>query len=163
MTLDLTSWFTPEEISQLRPLLCKAKAEGWDCWIRTRSDYAAVLQGCYFDIAKASHFRQFCRTYIRNFDGKWAGKPFELFDWQWIYVVGPLFGWMTAEGTRRFRRAFVTVAKKAGKSGLAAAIQLYMLCGDGEQGARCFCAALTRGQAKEVYRHARASSEEPSR
>ena len=151
MTVDLTRWFSPEQIEQLEPLLAKAKAEGWAEWIKTRSDYAAVLQGCYFDNAKAEHFRTFCRSFIRNFDGQWAGKPFELFDWQWRDVVGPLFGWMTADGTRRFRRAYVTVAKKAGKSGLAAAVQLYMLCGDGEQGARCFCAALTRDQAKEVW------------
>jgi phage terminase large subunit-like protein len=83
-------------------------------WIRIRSDFAAVLQSCYFDAAKAEHFRTFCRSLIRNFDGQWAGKPFELFDWQWRDVVGPLFGWMTAEGKRRFRRAYVTVAKNAG-------------------------------------------------
>jgi hypothetical protein len=37
--------------------------------------------------------------------------------WQ-AFVVGSLFGWKRADGTRRFRTAYVEVARKNGKSSL---------------------------------------------
>jgi len=75
-------------------------------------------------------------------------KPIQLLDWEktWISI---LFGWKRkADGTRRFRRTLLLIAKKNGKTALAAAIALYCLVADGEISARVFIAATTKKQAK---------------
>jgi hypothetical protein len=46
--------------------------------------------------------RTFFRKFLRHSKGEWAGKPFELLDWQWRDIVAPLFGWKRADGTRRY-------------------------------------------------------------
>ena len=46
----------------------------------------------------------------------------------------PLFGWKRGDGTRRFRRAYIEIPKKNGKSTLAAGLGLYLLVGDAEAG-----------------------------
>jgi phage terminase large subunit-like protein len=51
-------------------------------------------------------------------DGEHAGKPFTLALWQ-AFIVGSLFGWYNADGTRRFRVGYVEVGKGNGKSPLA--------------------------------------------
>ena len=56
--------------------------------------------------------------------------PFVLQPWQ-VFIVGSLMGWKNAEVVRRFRRAYVEIAKGAGKSPLAAGLGLYFLCGKG--------------------------------
>jgi phage terminase large subunit-like protein len=56
-----------------------------------------------------------------------------------------------ADGTRRFRIAFVEVPRKNGKTTLAAGIGLYLLVADGEAGAEIYCAATKRDQAKLVF------------
>jgi phage terminase large subunit-like protein len=56
---------------------------------------------------------------------------------------------------RRFKTVYVEVARKNAKSTLAAAIGLYMLIEDGEEGAEVYSAATTRDQAKIVFNTAR--------
>ena len=99
-------------------------------------------------------------TFIENLPhvkGEWA-KRRELFDlerWQCFIVVNA-FGWRWNDsGLRRFRTIYVEVARKNGKSFLAAAIGLYMLVEDGESGAEVYSAATTRNQAKIVFKVAR--------
>jgi hypothetical protein len=52
----------------------------------------AVREGCRFDLRAAERVRTFFRKFLRHSKGQWAGKPFELLDWQWREVVAPLFG-----------------------------------------------------------------------
>jgi phage terminase large subunit-like protein len=69
--------------------------------------------------------------------------------------VGSLIGWKRREtGLRRFRTAYEEVARKNGKSTLAAAIGLYLAFGDGEPGAEVYSAATKRDQAKIVWSEA---------
>nr|WP_255440786.1 terminase large subunit [Paracoccus sp. MC1854] len=70
--------------------------------------------------------------------------------WQ-QFVVGAVFGWKRADGLRRFRTAYVEVARKNGKSALLAGIALYALVADGEAGAHVYAAATTRDQARIVF------------
>jgi phage terminase large subunit-like protein len=51
-------------------------------------------------------------------------RPFVLEAWEEHDIVRPLFGWKRADGTRRYRRCFVWVARKNGKTELAAGIAL---------------------------------------
>lgn len=153
MGFHTNQWLTDsEQRSLLAARLLKARKEGWTRWIRTSADRKAVLEGCTFNIEAAERIREFCKKFIRHSTGKWAGKPFELLDWQWEQIVAPLFGWLKLDGKRRFDQAFVTVAKKNGKSTLASAIILYLLVADGELGAQVYCAANDSKQANIVYR-----------
>lgn len=90
-------------------------------------------------------------------DGVNAGTPFQLLLWQ-KFVVGCLFGWIQADGRRRFRYSLVEVARANGKSPLAAGIGMLGLMGQGkigrEVGAQVYSAATTRDQAKIVFNDA---------
>jgi len=128
--------------------------------IWTPNDDLAVERGCWFDERHAEHFRDFCRKCLSLWEGKqWAGKPFELMEWQWLDVFSRLFGWFkwNAEWEvveRRFDRAFIFVPKKQGKSPMAAAVGGYILTADGEQGGKVLSAASAREQAAIVHGHA---------
>lgn len=89
---------------------------------------------------------QLCHT-----TGEWSGKPFELFDWQ-EQIVRDVFGIVDREtGYRQFRHVFIEMPKKQGKSELAAAFALYLLCADGEAGAQIYGCANDKEQAKLVF------------
>lgn len=123
-------------------------------WVRTEADRRAVKEGCTFDEEAVEHVRKFFATYLRHGKGRWAGKPFELLPWQIDNVIGPIFGWMRADGTRRIRKAYIEIAKKNGKSTLGSGVGIYMLIGDGEEGAEVYSAATKREQAAIVHREA---------
>lgn len=53
--------------------------------------------------------------------GTWAGKPFELIDWQ-EQIIHDLFGVIKKNGYRQFSTAYIEIPKKQGKSELAAAV-----------------------------------------
>lgn len=119
--------------------------------IRTKADEKAIADGCYFDPDAGKRVAEFFHRFLRHSKGKWAGKPFELLDWQRDEVISPLFGWRREDGTRRFRRAYVEIPKKNGKSTLASGLGLYFLVGDGEGGPEVFSAAVSRDQAMIVH------------
>lgn len=79
--------------------------------------------------------------------------PFILEPWQ-VFVTGSMFGWKTEDGVRRFRTAYVEIGKGNGKSPMAGGCGLYMLTADGEKGAECYAAAVTRDQARILFRDA---------
>ena len=61
--------------------------------------------------------------------GTWAGKKFELLDWQ-EQIIRDLFGILKPNGYRQFNTAYIEIPKKNGKSELAAAVALLLTCGD---------------------------------
>ncbi len=82
--------------------------------------------------------------------GTWAGKPFELIDWQ-ERIIRDLFGILKKNGYRQFNTAYVEIPKKQGKSELAAAVALLLCCGDGEERAEVYGCAADRQQASIVF------------
>lgn len=106
----------------------------------------------HFDAARADLACDFFPEYLRHFEGEHAGKPFELLDWQRELIIRPLFGWLRRDGTRRFRRVFLEVAKKNGKSGLSSGLALLLAFADGEAAAQVYCAAGAEDQARIVFR-----------
>ena len=82
--------------------------------------------------------------------GTWAGKRFELMDWQ-EQIIRDLFGILKPNGYRQFNTAYIEIPKKNGKSELAAAVALLLTCGDGEQRAEVYGAAADRQQASIVF------------
>jgi phage terminase large subunit-like protein len=123
-------------------------------WVRSRADELAIDAGCYFDLAAADRVRTFFAKFLRHSKGQFAGRPFELLDWQWSDFIGPLYGWRRADGTRRFRRGYCQIAKKNGKSTLCAGITIYSLVADHEPGAEIYSAAADRRQASIVFNEA---------
>ena len=82
--------------------------------------------------------------------GTWAGKHFELIDWQ-EQIMRDIFGILKPNGYRQFNTAYVEIPKKQGKSELAAAVALLLTCGDGEERAEVYGCAADRNQAKIVF------------
>ena len=91
---------------------------------------------------------------LKHTKGIWAGKPFYLFPWQ-EQIIRDLFGIIKENGYRQFNTAYIEIGKKNGKSELAAAVALYMLCADNEEGAEIYGCANDRAQASIVFDVAR--------
>ena len=101
----------------------------------------------YFDEDAVDHVLAFCPL-CHHFEGEWAGQPFEPAAWQ-IFILGSLFGWLRRQDhTRRFRKAFVMVGRKNGKTLFAAVIGYYCLLLDGEHGAQVISFANSLDQAE---------------
>ena len=87
---------------------------------------------------------------LKHTKGEWYGKNFELLDWQ-NKIVTDIFGTVKNNGFRQYNTAYIEIPKKMGKSELAAAIALYLTCGDGEHGAEVYGCAADRQQASIVF------------
>lgn len=88
-------------------------------------------------------------------EGKWDTPTIKLVPAQAFFIVN-IFGFRNLQGGRRFNTALFAVARKNAKSTLAAAIMLYILCEENEEGAQLYAAATTGDQAKVVWRIAEA-------
>lgn len=81
--------------------------------------------------------------------GDFAGKPFVLEKWQDDYL-DRLFNTLLPGGKRRYRRSFLGLPRKNGKTQLAAAVGLYMAFCD-DHGAEVIVAAGDRSQASLLH------------
>lgn len=106
-------------------------------------------RGLTFDAAAARRALTFFSV-LRHSKGEWANREFKLEPWQ-EFIIASLFGWKLEDGTRRFRRAYIAVPRKNGKSTMISGIGLYLLAADGEPGAEVFSAATKRDQARIVH------------
>lgn len=88
---------------------------------------------------------------LRHFTGKSDGKPFILEPWQ-TFIVANIVGfyWKNTEN-RRFSSSYIEVARKNGKTALAAALCLYFLTADGEGGAEVLLCANSKDQARIAF------------
>ena len=108
-----------------------------------------AARGLHFDRDEAEHVLKFF-TILKHSKGEWADKPIELEPWQ-QFLLWTLFGWRRDDGTRRFRTAYIEVARKNGKSTIGAGVGLYLLAADGEPGAEIYSAATKRDQARITH------------
>lgn len=118
----------------------------------------AEASGCWFDESAGSKAADFFPSCLTHIEGSTAGTPFKLEPWQDNFIR-MLFGWKIKDSqgreVRRYREVFLMIARKNGKSPLAAGIGLYTFFCDGEIGAQIFCAAADTEQAALLFRHAR--------
>jgi phage terminase large subunit-like protein len=121
-------------------------------WVHGPADELAVREGCWFDLGAANKACEFFPRILRHSKAPFAGKPFELAEWQRREIVMPLYGWRRKDGRRRFQRAYGEVPKKNGKSTLCAGIGIRELLG--EDGAEVYSAACTKDQASVVHKQA---------
>jgi phage terminase large subunit-like protein len=85
-------------------------------------------------------------------EGRWRSVTLELQPWQ-VWLLTTLFGWRVRADRRRrrFTDAYIEVARKNGKSVLAAIVMLYCFLHEGENGPQIKIAATTRSQTDAVF------------
>lgn len=127
---------------------------------RVRGARCEVLRGVVlflvvvmFDVAKADRAVRFFES-MKHTKGRFAGQPFVLLPWQ-RDLIEEVYGTAKEDGTggyaRQYQTVYLEVAKKNGKSEMAAAAALYHLFADGEQSGEIYGCAGTREQASIVF------------
>lgn len=99
----------------------------------------------HHDAARADRVVRFCKS-LRQTKGEWSGRPLVLLPWQ-IEATGKIFGTLDETDARRYRVVYVSIPRKNGKTTWAAALALYMLGFDGEQGGEGYMVAGDKEQA----------------
>ena len=110
-------------------------------------------RGLYYDEEEARLIIAFFSLFLKHSKGEWSGKPILLEPWQQFHLAC-LFGWKRADDSRRFRTSYLEVARKNGKSTLAAGVGLYMMVADREPGAEIYTAATKLKQAQIIHQEA---------
>ena len=105
-----------------------------------------------FDQAKADAAVDFIQS-LKHSKGEWAGQSISLDSWQ-REPIEKIFGNVDENGNRIIRTAYWEVPSKCGKSTVASAISLYLLCSDDEMGAEIYSAASDREQAGIIFMEA---------
>ena len=114
----------------------------------------AIDRGIYLDVKAGERPVHFIQK-LKHTKDKWSGLPLILEPWQ-IFILFNLYGWKKANGKRRFRTAYVEVARKNGKTALAAGVALYGLYAEQIPRAEVYSVATTRDQAKLCFADATA-------
>lgn len=124
-------------------------------WIHLAAEryFRFRVEGREFNSDKALDALEFF-SFLKHSKGEWAGKTFVLEPWE-QFLIWNLFGWEDGNGLRLIRTSYNELARKNGKSTLAAGVGLKLLVADKEPGAEVYCAATKRDQAKIVWGEAR--------
>ena len=123
-------------------------------WVRLL--YEKIVKGIEskeyeYDAKKANHAIDWIEAHAFHTVGFLAPGNLKLELWQKAFIAC-LFGIMEpGTGKRQFREAVLVVARKNGKTLLAAAIAKYVLYVDGGYGTRVFCTAPKLDQADLIY------------
>lgn len=132
------------------------------CLERHERDLAATTQpgghpkGFRFVSELGERVVAFIEHFCKHHKGEWAGKPLILEEWQ-RRLIRVLFGWVRPDDdrpgqwVRRFRTAYIEIARKNGKSLLASGIGLYLLIADNEAGAEVYSFATKQEQARLLW------------
>lgn len=88
---------------------------------------------------------------LKHYTGRHSGKPFNLEPFQQFIVANIVGFYWKDTNTRRFTSSYIEIARKNGKTALAAALCLYFLLADGEDGAEVVLAANSKEQAKIAF------------
>lgn len=100
---------------------------------------------------KAWHAIDFIERYCKHSKGSVAGQPFILELWQKA-LIAVMFGIVgKVDGLRKYQEIVLIVARKNGKSTLAAAVGLYLQIADGELGPEIYAVATKKDQAKIIW------------
>lgn len=108
----------------------------------------------YFDQKRAQHPIKFIEKFCHPSKGKQANKPLRLMLWQKA-MIEAIFGFVDIEGNRKYRRVFLLIGRKNGKSAIASALGLYMMIADNENGSQILATAAKKDQAKIIWQEAK--------
>jgi phage terminase large subunit-like protein len=114
-------------------------------------------RGLVFSEKHGQHVIYFAENLLRFTKGKTAGQNVKLEGWQRFHIY-VLFGWRTkAPGNpRRFRRSYLEIPRKNGKTTLAAIVILYTAFFENEARAQNYTVATKTDQARICLRDAQA-------
>lgn len=123
------------------------------CWVKLIYEY--LVSGLeekrfFLDLKKANDAINWIETHCFHTEGVLAPNPLKLELWQKA-LVSAIFGIVDEDGNRQFREVLLVVARKNGKSLLAAAIANYTFRLDGGFGSRVYCLAPKLEQADIIY------------
>jgi len=94
---------------------------------------------------------KFIETEMCHNKGEFAGRPFMLERWE-RKLIGHLFGWKHRKtGLRRYRKFFLFLPRKNGKTQITSALGIIFLVADNEPGAEVYAAAADTQQASLVF------------
>lgn len=106
----------------------------------------------YFNHKKAQQAISFFSLLVHT-KGELAGQRLKTEPWQ-QFIIASIYGWRRRDNDlRRFRQAYVQIARKNGKSFLAAGVALYDLLT--EAGAEVYSGATQKAQARIVFEDAK--------
>ena len=108
-----------------------------------------------YDEGRANHAIEFIERFTKHSKGAMAGKPFLLELWQKALIAATFGIVHKVDRTRKYQEVILIVARKNGKSTLAAAIGLYLLLADGELGPEVYAVATKKDQAKIIWLEAK--------
>lgn len=87
-------------------------------------------------------------SHLKHFKGRHSGSPFLLEPWQ-AWIIASIYGFYNKDdGSRLTQTVYIEVARKNGKTALAAGIGLNALFNDSEDGAEVYFAANSKDQVK---------------
>ncbi|NUT47336.1 MAG: terminase large subunit [Saccharothrix sp.] len=123
---------------------------------RTFDGHTCCKRGDHLCKPRADHAQAFAEEICVHTKDRWARRPFILAEWQRDDIVRPLFGEVRWDDeaecyVRRFRIAWIELARKNGKSELLAFVALYLLVGDGVESAEVYGCARDTDQARLVF------------
>jgi phage terminase large subunit-like protein len=108
-----------------------------------------------YNSKKANKAIEFIENFCKHSKGKMGGKPFILELWQKALIAATFGIIHKIDNTRKYQEVLFIVARKNGKSTLAAGIGLYLMVADNEPGADIFACATKKDQAKLIWLEAK--------
>jgi len=120
-----------------------------------RNWYALIIKGLEkkqytYAPKRAQAAIVFIENFCRHHEGVLAPQKIKLELWEKA-LISVIFGIVDGSGNRQFREVFIVIARKNGKTLLAAAIAAYCSFMDGEYGARVYFAAPKLEQASLCF------------
>lgn len=102
-------------------------------------------------VYRVRKFLYFCEHYARHISGRYAHQPVRLMKWQ-LEIIEHLLGDLDQKGYRKYRRFFLHVARKNGKTFLVCLLILYWLAEESfnDPSAEIVSCAATREQSIRV-------------
>ncbi len=122
-------------------------------WVRLLYEYLVAgieEKRFWFDQKKADDAVSWIEAHCFHTEGRLAPGSLKLELWQKAFISA-IFGIVDKDGERQFREVVLVIARKNGKSKLAASIGDYIWRSAGGFGARVFCLAPKLEQADIVY------------
>ena len=101
-------------------------------------------RGLYFDPVSAQNAAKFVKQFC----------ALQCTAWQ-TFVLANMFGWKHITGFRRFTEAWLSVARKNGKTTFASAVALFLLIADQEKYAEVYSAAVAKDNSRICWRDAK--------
>ena len=87
---------------------------------------------------------------LNHTKGIFHGKQFNPLLWQ-EKIIKDVYGTLKPNGYRQYKKIYIELPKKNGKSGLLSGLGLYHLCADGEMNAEVYGCAADKQQASLIF------------